>query len=228
MKAIAIVALVLAVIAVLGVGWLGVKQWPNGRGDDDQPPQGAGNDQDTAASEATPEAKLRAAELAEEALGGERTSAENLSTRGSWLIGFAGVVLALVVGFVGSTATTSSSGHRPSANLGSVGEPVFAGVALLAVICLLLAALTALRVVRPRKRMRLPRTLLNDLNDGALSVDGANTEIAKLRVRFYLAEADSNDDRGKKLQTALRLVVGGLLLVAGLAVILFGHQAKVW
>ena len=113
------------------------------------------------------ETDARLAELADSALENERKSAENLGARSSWLIGFAGVVLVLVVGLNQNTIA-SVSGHQTSVALGKVGEPVFAGAALAAVVSLLLAALVARRPVQPRVRGRIPSKLLHDLK---MSVD---------------------------------------------------------
>jgi hypothetical protein len=181
----------------------------------------------TSAPNTTPEADTRVAELADSALENERKSAENLGARSSWLIGFAGVVLVLVVGLNQNTIA-SVSGHQTSVALGTVGEPVFAGAALGAVMALLLATLVARQAVQPRERGRLPSGLLHDLRAGRLTATRANTELARLKLRMYDEETASNDSRGKALKRAFELLVLALVLVSVQAVILFLHRAKVW
>lgn len=177
------------------------------------------------ASSASPEARAMAGDLAEQALSSERQSAENLGARSSWLIGFAGVVLALVAGLNKDAVIGTGS---QSVNLGKVGEPVSAGLALGAVVLLLLAAVVARLAVAPRKRGRLPSQLLENLMSGAVSVEHTRSEVARLKVRMYNEEAGSNDGRGTRLKWAFRLLVAGLLFVSAEAVILFLHRAKVW
>jgi len=174
-----------------------------------------------------PETDARVAELADSALENERQSAENLGARSSWLIGFAGVVLVLVVGLNQNTIA-SVSGHQTSVALGKVGAPVFAGAALAAVVSLLLAAVVARRAVQPRVRGRIPSKLLHDLRVGRVAVERADAELARLKLRMYDEEAASNDSRGEALQRAFELLVLALVLVSAQAAILFLHRAKVW
>ena len=161
--------------------------------------------------------------LADEGINAERSSAESLGTRSSWLIGFVGVVLALIAGFI---AGSNSQGQRGSLDLGSVGNPAFAIVAALAILLLLAAAFIALRAMRPRNRSRLPRTLLNDLLTGDVTTAHATKLVARMKIDFYVAEAESNDLRGKQLQRALGLLVAGVVMVSGLAGILIAHLAN--
>ena len=195
---------------------------------DTEPSEGdQSNIQPTPGAAVEPQQISRAEELADEALESERTSAENLGARSSWLIGFSGVVLALVAGL--NKDTVFSAGFlQPQDDLGAVGEPLSAALAFGAVSLLLVAALVARLAVQPRRRGRVPTALLNDLRTGLVAVGAANADAARLKAQMYAQEAASNDQRGRRLKTAFRLLVAGLVLVSAQAVILFGHRAKVW
>ena len=136
-------------------------------------------------------------------------------------------MLVLVVGLNQNTIA-SVSGHQTSVALGRVGEPVFAGAALAAVVSLLLAALVARRAVQPRVRGRVPSKLLHDLRLGRVAVERADTELRGSSCACTTRRRRQTTAEGKPSSRAFELLVLALVLVSAQAAILFLHRAKVW
>lgn len=150
-------------------------------------------------------------ELATDALGEERTSAENLGARATWLIGFAGVVLSLTAAFGRDVG---------SARLSHLERTASDWLFVIATILLAAAAALGVVVVSPKRRGRTPMKLLDDIGDGTLAatnVDGVRADLGK---RLYRELADDNDMRGRRLSYAFWVLVLGLACVAAPAVII--------
>lgn len=154
-------------------------------------------------------AASRAAALAGGALEAERRSAENLGARAAWLIGFSGVMLAL----------TAALGRDAGAlNLGAVGEPVAESLFIVSIGILLAAALVSTSAVSPKPRGRTPSRLLDDLRHGKVAVGDVDAHVAQIDCKLYRELAAQNDDRGRILRWAFRLLIAGLFSVASHAV----------
>jgi hypothetical protein len=143
----------------------------------------------------------------------ELSSADSLGTRAVTLIGFSSVVLTL-------TAALARDAFGQGRDLGDVGNAASAIIFLLAVGCLLVSAIQAVRAAAPRSQNRVSTQVFDTYRQEKPRVRTLHEHFGEKQQDVIEDVAASNTARGKTLQWAFRWLVAGLLLVAGQAAIM--------
>lgn len=91
---------------------------------------------------------------------------------------------------------------------------------MLAVACLLVSAIQAVRAASPRRRDRLTTQPFKTYRKKRPPVEKMHEHFGKKEADVIEQRAESNTDRGETLQWAFRWLATGLVLVAGQAAIM--------
>lgn len=159
-------------------------------------------------SESTPRKAVYDIAIAD--LDREVRSADALSSRAATLIGFCGVILALV-----STLGRDSLTRE----LGAVGRPVASAALIGGIVVVAAAAIAAATILSSRPRGRTRPQVLRELRTATDPESEIYGRLAKSAITLFEEEAAKNDLRGRMLRLATLAVVAGLVLLAVQAVV---------
>lgn len=144
---------------------------------------------------------------------GEQDRGASLKQRAGWLLGFIGVTLSLLLGQARAFAHS---------DLGSVGKPLAAALVLVALVFILDAARWALRTLAVVPLWHVDaREALQYPNWGSITKkpEVARGEMLQGWVRQFADERPANDRKAQELQRAFRRLTYGVVILAGVAVI---------
>jgi hypothetical protein len=147
----------------------------------------------------------------------EREFAERFNVRGAGLIGFAAVVLGLTVN-VGKDTFSQLQTHPPATapelDLGGVGEPLFIGCFLGAVVLLTLCTVIATFAVLPATVTRLSVNALRSYADERIPIAEVRPRVYAVTIHGLEGQRKANGKKAKRLKAAGAAFVSALLLVA--------------
>jgi hypothetical protein len=133
----------------------------------------------------------------------------SISARAGWLLGFAGVILALVGG-------QAENVFKDAPSLGSVGRPLASWLLVGAAAMTAISAAAALQALLPKPSARItPEGLARFLEPSSYDTSRANIRYAQLRLLIEQVEDDrlGNDRRWDWLSAAFATLLVGLVFL---------------